>query len=142
MQNLLVFIMEAHCSLWGMKWIVIYSRLILVFKGLKNMFFLGFQCTSYRFIYLILACFRLIQNYTFHHSSLQHNPHTVTWSSTELEVVRGGSKLMWNTEKLYLQWHVLPMIYNLIPLPILYGYMKSTPYQSTQKHCLCFYIFP
>jgi hypothetical protein len=56
-------------------------------RAKEQMFFLGFQSTSHRFRDLILAHFRLIQNYTFHHSSLQHKPHIVTWSSAELGVI-------------------------------------------------------
>jgi len=56
-------------------------------RAKEHMFFLGFQYTSYRFRDLMVAYFRLIQNYTFHDSSLQRNRHTVTWSSAELEVI-------------------------------------------------------
>lgn len=56
-------------------------------RAKEHMLFLGFQCISYRFRDLLLAYFRLIQNYTFHHSLLQHNAHTVTWSSAELKVI-------------------------------------------------------
>ena len=111
-------------------------------RAKEHMFFLGFQCTSYRFRDLIFIYFRLIQNYTFHHSSLQHIHCYLKLSRTRGDScweVRG--KLTWNTEKLSLQWNVLAMIYNLIPVLILYGYMKSTPYRSTWNHCLRFYIF-
>jgi hypothetical protein len=115
-----------------------------LWRAKEQMFFLGFQSTSYRFRDLILAYFKLIQYYTFHHSSLQHNPHIVTWSSAKLGVIHDSCWEVgpsWH-EKLYLQWNVLAVIDNLIPVLITYGYMKSTPYRSTQKHCLCFYIFP